>query len=273
MMVGIVGCDTFAQSAPTPLLITATPEQMIIIVTNTPTPSASPVLAPTLEGSAPDQPQGTPEPNQSNTTTTPTAEITLTPTFTITPTDTPATPGAVIGVVGGGAGNLDIANCPITPSGGFAQIFINNPDVAAQIGCPIEANALSINNAFQPYQNGVMVWVSSVGGSGQSGIYSIYNNGTYQRFNDTWIDGVDPVGVGAQAPNGLLEPIRGFGKVWRENAGVSDTLGWATSGEAGGTTFIQTFERGEMIYIPQNGQTYIFISGQPATWVSVAQPY
>ena len=34
-------------------------------------------------------------------------------------------------------------------------------------------------------------------------------------------------------PAGLLQPIRGFGKIWRETSGVRDKLGWATVPEQG----------------------------------------
>jgi hypothetical protein len=60
--------------------------------------------------------------------------------------------------------------------------------------------------------------------------------------------------------------VRGFGKVWRDNGTVRDTLGWAMSGEAGGTAQIQLFERGEMVYVAQAGQTYLLVTGAPGTW-------
>ena len=40
-----------------------------------------------------------------------------------------------------------------------------------------------------------------------------------------------------QPPKGLVEPVRGFGKVWREGTGarVRERLGWATATEKGAT--------------------------------------
>jgi hypothetical protein len=265
-------CDVLnAQPQPTAIFVTATPQQFVI-VTNTPTPSASPVLAPTLPGEVSDNAEVSAE-----RTTSPTPEasstsaITLTPTFTPTPTDTPVTPGAIIGPVGGIAA-AGIGDCTVLPDGGFGEIYQANPELAAEIGCPVGA-AISANNAFQDYERGIMVWVSSVGASGQPGIYAIYDNGSYQRFNDTWVSGSDPDSVGLSPPPGLVEPVRGFGKVWRESPGVSDAIGWARSGEGGGSSSIQSFERGEMVYVPQNGQTYILVIGQPGRWTSIGQPF
>lgn len=265
-------CEVLSPQNPTPFLVTATPPPQVIIVTNTPTPSPSPVLAPTLLFT----------PNQSQTEAaslqtpdaSPSALITFTKTFTPTPTDTPATPGAAILPVGG----LQVVGgtpgeCISPPSGGFAAVYFSNPDLASQVGCPLD-QANRVNNAFQPYEQGAMIWVAdSLGASGGGGIYAIYNNGTYQRFSDTWADGIDPVSTGLTPPEGRIEPIRGFGKVWRESGNVRDSLGWATDGEQGGEAVVQIFERGEMLYVPQTGQTYILVSGQPSTWTSIQAPF
>jgi serine/threonine-protein kinase len=258
----LAGCQFIdPQPSLTPIILTAT-QQQFLIVTSTFTPSPSPVVAPTLQGQE-SADFSTPTPRATATTI-----ITMTPTFTPTPTDTPVTPGAFIAPVGGvvsGGGT-----CATQPDGGFGTVYTNNPELAAQLGCPLAATA-QVQNAYQSFERGIMVWAASVGG--QSGIFAIYNDGTFQRFNDTWRDGVDPVSVGLSPPGGLLEPIRGFGKVWRESPGVSEAIGWANGAEVGGTAAILLFERGEMIYIPQNGQTYVLIAGAPGTWVSLAQPY
>jgi hypothetical protein len=130
---------------------------------------------------------------------------------------------------------------------------------------------MSISNAQQGYERGLMLWMSSLGPAGGESIYALFSNGSYQRFNDTWLEGVDPISLGLTPPNGLIEPIRGFGKVWRDSAGVSEAIGWATTGENGGSATLQAFERGEMIYVPQTGQTYILVAGQPGTWTSSTQ--
>ncbi|NJL93909.1 MAG: hypothetical protein HC915_09355 [Anaerolineae bacterium] len=264
-----VGCESLFSPTPTPIFVTATPQ--FIVVTNTPVPTASPVLAPTvlLPNDLPGQeaaalPSATPSPQ-------PSLAITNTPTFTPTPTNTPPTPGAVIGLVGGVVAQ---AECQVAPQGGFGTLYSAAPELREQLGCPLgDGSAQSVNNAFQSYENGIMIWVSRLPDTGQGGIFAIFNNSTYQRFNDTWQSGVDPESLGVAAPEGRLEPVRGFGKIWRESIGVRDGLGWATTPELGGTAFILGFERGDMLYVPQDGQTYILVAGAPGTWRSVSQGY
>lgn len=263
------GCD-WVTSEPTltPIVLTATSETQFLIVTATFTPSPSPVLAPTLPG------QETNPERTATSAATSTPATTQTPTFTPTPTDTAITPGAIIAPVGGIAASGGAAVCTSAPQGGFGTIYTSNPEIAAQIGCPIgTGSAVPVNNAYQTYERGLMVWVSSAGSTGQPGIFAIFSDGTFQRFNDTWRDGIDPVSVGLNPPDGRSEPIRGFGKVWRETAGMSEAMGWATGQEIGGSGYVLSFERGEMIYVPQTGQTYVLVAGAPGLWTSVAQAY
>ncbi len=266
----VSGCGALRSTPPTvtPIVITATPPPPLLPVVATETPTTTPVLAATNAALLPTAP--------AHRTATPTLrpQITMTPTFTPTATDTPVTPGAlgfapVGGIAEGGAvGNVSTGGCANPPSGVLGAVYQSDPNLSAALGCPLAPAPSSVTSAYQPFQNGVMIWVASLGVLPQSTIYALYNNGTYQRFNDTWREGVDPVSSGAQPPSGMVEPVRGFGKVWRENNGVRDTLGWGTSGEAGGSAQVLAFERGEMINVSQAGQTYIFIAGAPGTWTA-----
>ena len=47
-------------------------------------------------------------------------------------------------------------------------------------------------------------------------------------------------------PTDLYQPVRGFGKVWRERLGVRETLGWATIEEEGFSAIIQEFSGGSV---------------------------
>jgi hypothetical protein len=266
-MLGGAGCGALRDAPPTvtPIYITATPRPPVVPIVATETPAATAVLSSTEEISL------LPTQVIVTRTATPTARppITMTPTFTPTTTNTPVTPGSVAAFapVGGfGSGSTGGAGCASVPQGVFGAIYQGDPNLSAALGCPLANNASSVGSAYQPFQNGLMIWVSSLGAQPQPAIYALYNNGTYQRFNDTFQDGVDPASGGASPPGGLLEPVRGFGKVWREQAAVRDTLGWATSGENGGTAQVLMFERGEMVSVAQIGQTYILITGAPGTW-------
>lgn len=270
MLLSAGGCGMLDPSPPTwtPIYVTATDIPAPIVATETPT--VTPVVGPVDTSLLPTQgPTRTPMPSAA-------PPITMTPTFTPSPTDTPVTPGAVavygpVGGVPGDASSAAASGCAVAPAGGFAAIYQGNADVQAGLGCPLSGVPTTAESAYETFQNGLMIWVSSLGSGPQEVIYALYNNGTYQRFNDTWQEGVDPESGGQTPPEGLMEPRRGFGKVWRDNPTVRDTLGWATSGENAGSAMVQLFERGEMIYVSQAAQTYVMISGAPGTWLALNQ--
>ena len=69
-------------------------------------------------------------------------------------------------------------------------------------------------------------------------------------YEDSWKDG-DPVSGGETPPSGLYEPLRGFGKVWREQPSVRNTIGWAKAPERGANGgVIQSFTNGTLLYSP-----------------------
>ena len=59
---------------------------------------------------------------------------------------------------------------------------------------------------------------------------------------------------------GLVQPSLGIGKVWRENAGVRQAIGWATNAELPGTGRFEMFLGGNMVYSSQTGKTFVFLS-------------
>jgi hypothetical protein len=76
-------------------------------------------------------------------------------------------------------------------------------------------------------------------------IYGLGPDRLWFFTGDTWRDGLDPSDDPAIIPpNGLYQPVRGFGKVWRERPGVREALGWATAEEQGFTAVIQEFSGG-----------------------------
>jgi hypothetical protein len=90
--------------------------------------------------------------------------------------------------------------------------------------------------AEQPFENGRMVWLEEVRGETfvtQRQILVFYNDGKYEQYQDTWMEGQAESDPLIMPPSGLYQPVRGFGKLWRETAGVRDKLGWATVPELG----------------------------------------
>ena len=268
------GCGVFSgEPTLTPIYVTATPR--IVFVTETPPPGPTSVLAPTLESDATEvalQVSSQIPPTEFVPT-----RVTNTPTFTPTPTNTPPTPGApLFQPVGGYLVEqyvVAVGDCSTPPSGGFLTVYESEADIPTTLSCPV-GPASNIATAYQTFERGVMIWVSSVGATGQSAIFVLNNNNTYQRFADTWVEGIDPSITGLSPPSSnLQEPIRGFGKIWREAGGVRDSLGWATGNEQAGAGAGQAFERGDMIYINQTNRTYVFSTGSPGTYTSVAIQY
>jgi hypothetical protein len=250
------GCGMLGRRpTPTPIYVTATPAPD----TATPPPGDTPVLGPTpastTTSAAFNVHTGTP-------TRPPSRTPSLTPSFTSTYTDTPAPSQKAAAPV----------KCTAAAQGGFATIFGGDVNLQRAIGCP-QGPAVAINSASQQFDNGKMLWASQLADVPTKVIYVLYNNGTYQRYTDTWIEGTDPESTGETAPAGKLTPVRGFGKVWHNNAAVKNGLGFATGPEAGTGGQIQRFERGEMLFVAGLGQTFIFVGGTTSTWRATSTPF
>lgn len=257
------GCEALDPSPATitPILVTATDPLPVVPIVATETPPVTAVVQVTGADILPTQPTRT-------ATATAPPPMTMTPTFTPSPSDTPvdSEAGAAFAPVGMAPGDVQaVAACATVPQGPFAAIYESRTEIRDGLGCAL-AGATSASSAYQTFQNGAMVWLSSLGSPPQPTIYVLFNNGTYQRLNDTFQEGVDPDSAGQTPPEGLTEPVRGFGKVWRDAPGVRDGLGWATSGEIAGSAQVQLFERGEMMALSQTGQTVVAITGAPGMW-------
>lgn len=92
-----------------------------------------------------------------------------------------------------------------------------------------------IQVAEQVFENGRMfwlqpsqqVWVMLSDGSGQ---------GEWLIYEDTFVEGDIEFDPSIVPPQGFEQPERGFGKLWRENPELRDSLGWAITPEFGHVT-------------------------------------
>jgi hypothetical protein len=226
---------------PTPT-ITFTPSHTI---TNTPTrtPSATP--------------SATPEPNALN------SLVQLALQATILPSEFQPQFGTATPVTAPNAGDSSViatsppgtTGCQYLPPGGFGQLVIADSSLLERLGCPVGAppETVSRSGASQPFENGAMVWIND----SPPAIYVLYGDGTFRRVTDTFDPNNDPESGGENPPAGRLEPVRGFGKVWRTVDAVRSRLGWATAEESGGTAVIQDFARGRMLYLPSRGDILV----------------
>ena len=156
-------------------------------------------------------------------------------------------------------------SCPSPPTGNFGALYVSAPDLSGLLGCPVGAE-FQVISALQDYERGAMVYLAGSPGT----IYALDAvSGRFNRFNDTWQSGVDPERGGETPPAGFIEPVRGFGKVWRDSPVVRQALGWAITQEAGNESRVLVFERGRMIYLPQRNETLVLIEdpgGATGTW-------
>jgi len=129
--------------------------------------------------------------------------------------------------------------------------------VEAPDACPV-AGALTAQGAQQPFQGGAMMWIPGIEGS--DWIYVLYNDGSWQSYEDTWHEGLPESDPSIIPPAGYEQPIRGFGKVWREHAEVQSKLNWATTGESAVTI---TYPAGAKL-VRLDG-----IGGSGSTWISL----
>ncbi|MBZ0306009.1 MAG: hypothetical protein K8I82_08080 [Anaerolineae bacterium] len=198
-----------AETTPT---MTSTPEttsELGLLVTLTPPDSPTPTTTDTATTTRIPTRTRTPMPSLTSTPT-----ITLTPTITFTPSIT-SPPSAI-----------PEGSCP------YAWFFSPAPP-----NCPF-TEVVMTQAAFQAMQNGFMIWT-------QSGltIYVAFNDSRFPAWivaPDTFVESEPEVDFNLQIPQGLLQPRRGFGKLWRGDKPLQERLGWATTAELGYTASVQT---------------------------------
>jgi hypothetical protein len=117
--------------------------------------------------------------------------------------------------------------------------------LAAQIpaaGCPV-GSVERVYMARQTFQQGHMIWSDDT-----ETIYVLSNDGSWRGYDDTFEEGEPEDDPGLTPPPNLLQPIRGFGLIWREELGGADAeIGWATSPEAGVNGSVQQWDNGLLI--------------------------
>jgi len=121
---------------------------------------------------------------------------------------------------------------------------------SARLGCPAQP-AQQVTLAEQALEHGRMLWDSST-----LQIYVLMNSGTWQAFDDTFQEGIDPP-YDPNLPPPPQQPQRGFGKVWRDHLGGPEAaIGWALENERPVAGWRQRFEGGLLVWtdaVPAGG--------------------
>lgn len=131
----------------------------------------------------------------------------------------------------------------VVPGGVFAARWQSDPALQQALGFARSAEPLPVEAASQPFEHGLMVWVNS-----GPQIYVIADDKTWNAFPDTFKEGEPERDPNLYTPGELLQPVRGFGKLWRTQEGVRDRVGWAVSAEKGETALVQEFEHGLVLW-------------------------
>lgn len=177
---------------------------------------------------------------------------TASPASTLTPTPTVA-PGVVPT-----ATVTATVQCPIAPVRGFGKVYRENPNVARALGCALDPEKGEYL-AEQIFQKGYMFWRNDT-----RQIYVIMDTGRWAVYPDTWNEGDPSPSLGGAPPAGTMEPVRGFGKVWRERKEVREALGWATAPERGLNGAWEPFSKGAMLW---SDRRVIFVLLSDGAWL------
>jgi hypothetical protein len=119
----------------------------------------------------------------------------------------------------------------------------------ARLGCPT-AKPKIVWSAWQPFEHGDMVWMEDT-----DWIYALNHAGGTDSKQGQWATGGDgwrwdniTNAPELTPPEGLVEPIRGFGFVWYEMlGGQNGPLGWGTEEEKGFCARVQRFDKGMLV--------------------------
>jgi len=143
--------------------------------------------------------------------------------------------------------------------------------VNVRLGCP-EGPAGQVALAEQALEHGRMLWESST-----RQIYVLMETGSWQAYDDTFEEGIDPP-YDANLPPPPKQPQRGFGKVWREELGGPEAaIGWALEGERPVAGWMQRFEHGLLIWTDavhtgEDGPGTAYLLYQDGRWEARAAP-
>jgi hypothetical protein len=150
--------------------------------------------------------------------------------------------------------NTSPGGMPVVPSSGgavpssggcgsaVASVFSNAYNAVQQrLGCALNGGMPMNGMVTQPFERGNMFWRGDT-----RQIYALAANGQFWQMADTWSEGMPADDPAFAPPGGLLQPVRGFGLVWRSNPAIREALGWATLPEAQYNGYWQDFEHGAM---------------------------
>lgn len=146
---------------------------------------------------------------------------------------------------------------------GLAAILEAAPDLQARFGASTTAERV-VQFSEQTFQGGAMLARAD-----QSLVYVLVRStGRWSSAPNTFRRGdvLAPVG---ERPPGTFEPLRGFGKIWREQPAVKLQLGWPVYDERRAPCSLQSFEHGLLL---RSSYGVIYALLNDGTWQALAEP-
>ncbi len=157
--------------------------------------------------------------------------------------------------------------CSIAPAAPFNNAWSANALIQERLRCPVNTG-FGLRLVHQSFERGYMFWreTRDIYALSEGSIRQGSATDTFWRVSDTWQEGQPESDPAFSPPEGLLQPIRGFGNAWRGNAGIRDALGWATEPERWFDSFWQDFEGGWMMVGP-DGRVFALVRSDADTGV------
>lgn len=99
-------------------------------------------------------------------------------------------------------------------------------------GAPCPGVLQPMDAVGQNFEGGRVLWYKTSTVGEPDTLYVIYNDGSWEFYSDTWVAGMPENDPSIVPPADRFQPVRGIGKVWREQPGVRGKLGWAYGPES-----------------------------------------
>lgn len=137
-----------------------------------------------------------------------------------------------------------------------------------------------IQVAEQVFEHGRLVWIQP-----RQQIWVMIDTGNgsgpWAVYDDTFEEGQPESDPNLVVPEGMFQPTRGFGKLWRENADIKEKLGFGLTPEFGYVSNYEYHPGGTTVngqYVPGPGYHILFnlygndkfkFNGSDGTWAKV----
>ena len=135
----------------------------------------------------------------------------------------------------------------VEPQGTYATRWREDLSLQESLGWAVDDAPRAVDMVAQRFERGTMFWRSD-----NSTITILLADGSWVRYPDTFAEGEPESDPTLFPQNNLIQPVRGFGKLWRSQSGVRDQLGWATEKEQIYNGTLQEFARGEVVQVGIN---------------------